>query len=348
MFRIHFGIINDMRNNSDFCQDWKTCEGRQRPRVHRVEEKGSRLLVQLERQHHEHALVGTWHLTYLHSLTISLWAYFNDNILQRLVYTIFLTDDIWLSLVKIKEDSHGHDIVGGGWHPRVFSFHHRNLKHPGKLWTKAASDVRYQFCNDLRLFLSAEEAGKEPSSKDIVDVLQETLSIASIGPKWWHEFQPLLWCPGLWRGRWCLCLQQNSFDLGQTHFTCHSRCAEQILQVLQKVGGVVRPARSMDFISDISNPTSSGLSGRFCSQQWRRQVWSSFVFHCLLHRPKDGGLECENYALVCYQHHVSSWVSDDPRYLYQVDYCVWEEDKVHACPSQDLVVLKRFISIDLS
>ena len=41
-----------------------------------------------------------------------------------------------------------------------------------------ASDGRYQLCNDLGLFLSAEEAGKEPSSKDIVDVLQETLSIA--------------------------------------------------------------------------------------------------------------------------------------------------------------------------
>ena len=46
-----------------------------------------------------------------------------------------------------------------------------------------ALDADYQLSNDLGLFLSAEEAGKEPSSKDIVDILQETLSIASIGTR---------------------------------------------------------------------------------------------------------------------------------------------------------------------
>ena len=45
---------------------------------------------------------------------------------------------------------------------------------------------------------------------------------------------------------------------------------------------------------------------------------------------------------VFYQHHVASWVSYDPRNLDQVDYCIWEEDQVHAGPSQDLVVLRRF------
>ena len=35
--------------------------------------------------------------------------------------------------------------------------------------------AQYQLSNDLRLFFSTEETGKEPSSQHIVDVLQEAL-----------------------------------------------------------------------------------------------------------------------------------------------------------------------------
>ena len=40
---------------------------------------------------------------------------------------------------------------------------------------KMLFSAQYQLSNDLRLFFSTEETGKEPSSQHIVDVLQEAL-----------------------------------------------------------------------------------------------------------------------------------------------------------------------------
>ena len=47
-------------------------------------------------------------------------------------------------------------------------------KRSGGLWGRCLNG-KYQLGNDLGLFFSAEEAGEEASSQNIVDVLQETL-----------------------------------------------------------------------------------------------------------------------------------------------------------------------------
>ena len=55
-----------------------------------------------------------------------------------------------------------------------------------KITEKMLFYAQYQLSNDLRLFFSTEETGKEPSSQHIVDVLQEALRkrlFGRIGPR---------------------------------------------------------------------------------------------------------------------------------------------------------------------
>ena len=46
-------------------------------------------------------------------------------------------------------------------------------------------DAQYQLSNDLGLFFPTEETGKESSSQNIVDVLQETLRKRTIVKLGW-------------------------------------------------------------------------------------------------------------------------------------------------------------------
>ena len=70
--------------------------------------------------------------------------------------------------------------------------------------------------------------------------------------RWYQErFEPPLWCLGQWRGKWCLCLHQNSlisFKIVSPKITCHPSSPEKVFQVLQEVGGVVSPAKSIYWI----------------------------------------------------------------------------------------------------
>ena len=47
-------------------------------------------------------------------------------------------------------------------------------KHSERL-SRRCLNAEYQLSNDLGLFFSAEETGKEASSKNVIDVLEETL-----------------------------------------------------------------------------------------------------------------------------------------------------------------------------
>lgn len=67
----------------------------------------------------------------------------------------------------------------------------------------------HQLSNDLRLLFPTEEAGEETSCEHVVDVLEEPLRRDKLDLLWGIRLLcwPPPWCPGLWRGRWFLCLK---------------------------------------------------------------------------------------------------------------------------------------------
>ena len=67
----------------------------------------------------------------------------------------------------------------------------------------------HQLSNDLGLFFPTEEAGEETSCEHVVDVLEEPLRRDKLDLLWGIRLLcwPPPWCPGLWRGRWFLCLR---------------------------------------------------------------------------------------------------------------------------------------------
>ena len=197
--------------------------------------------------------------------------------------------------------------------------------------------------------------------------------------KKWKDFCDLL--PGLWPKRWITAVQicfhfytYNPEDNSPFHFlgefhndwlnieknprpfvkslnfqncclTCHPSCSEKILQILQEVGRVVSPARSMYFMFNMSRatiiqPCKGYLEGSVASNEGGK------LGQALLSAASNTNLKMAMWIVekttmrfALYQHHIPSWVSYDPRYLYQVDYCIREKYKIHVCSSENIIVL---------